>query len=75
MVWLRNKKIIFVTHSYLKVCVIISRGVVYQFKGLVISFVSCFAIIIHRKRESWPLGYKTFFMLKSTEHEILTACK
>ena len=25
--------------------------------------------------ESWPRGYKTFFMLNSTEHDILNAHK
>ena len=27
------------------------------------------------KRLTWPGGYKTFFMLNSTEHEILIAHK
>ena len=30
---------------------------------------------LYRSPESWFRGYKTYFMLNSTEHEILTAHK
>ena len=50
----------------------------FSLKSMMHELTRVFAAHICDKYENlmnWPLGYKTFFMLNSTEHEISTAYK